>query len=290
MDFTDLGSIEGLFAGYYHIMKDENGFDLKDLYAAKIKNKHQSTSDWEEDGEEDAEKDEEDEDQISDYDGTEIESKCKKMQKKKRNRSAVQTPVKSNKKEFIGWASRSLVEFLTSIGKSAKEKMSKYDVASIVNDYVKLNKLLQPNKRKMIMCDAQLYSLFRRRTISRNRVYELLEPHFAENYDDSDEDELAYDPEDGNEGIPKVCKRQRKLEMENESPKIDVEDNVNPSCLASIAVENIKLIYLKRSLLHELLKQPKTFEEKVIGCFVRAKSDPRDISTRNSHQLRQVEG
>ncbi|KAL8512405.1 hypothetical protein ACS0TY_018768 [Phlomoides rotata] len=292
VDFTDIETVEGLFMEYYHIIKEENGFELKDIYAAvepsKIRNEHQSASGLKEDEEED-----EEEDQISDYDGTEDENEWKTMQKKKiskRKRSAIQTPMESNKNEFVGWASRSLAEFLTSIGKSNKEKMLQHDVTSIINEYVKENNLLHPKKRKMIMCDARLRSLFRRRTISRNRVYELLEPHFTENHDESEEDELVYDPEDRNAGVPKVCKRQRKLDIENEFPKTDVEDNVHPSCFASIVIENIKLIYLKRSLLHELLKNPKTFEEKVIGCFVRVKSDPRDYCTRNSHQLKQVEG
>lgn len=283
--------------GYYHIVKNEKRFKLKDIYAAveraKISMEHQSASSLEEDEQEEEEEDDEEEDQISDYDGTEDESKCKRAQKEKRSnrkKSAIQTAIKSNKNEFIGWASRSLVDFLTAIGKSTKEKMLQYDVTSIINEYVKENKLLHPKKRKMIMCDAQLRSLFRRRTISRNRVYELLEPHFAENNDESEEDELGYDSEDENAGIAEVCKRQRKMDMENEPPKMDVGDKVHPSCFASIVVENIKLIYLKRSLLHELLKQPKTFEEKVIGCFVRVKSDPHDYSTRNSHQLKQVEG
>ncbi|KAI3445557.1 hypothetical protein Pfo_002222 [Paulownia fortunei] len=288
VDFTDRETYEGLFMEYYNIIKKEEEFESGDLYAAqdraKMTKNHQSGSGSEEFDEEE---------QISDYDGVEYEKKCRKTRKEKRSerqKSAMQTPMKSNKKEFTGWASGTLIEFLTSIGKSSSEKLSQHEVTSIVNEYVKETKLFHPEKRKMIICDARLQPLFRRRTISRYRVYDLLEAHFAENHNESEEDELGYDSEDNNAGILSACKRQRKLDMENKSRKEELENNVPQSCFASIVVENVKLVYLKRSLLHELLKQPESFEEKVTGCFVRVKSDPYDYLSRNSHQLMQVKG
>lgn len=79
-----------------------------------------------------------------------------------------------------------------------------------------------------------------------------------------------------------TCKRQIKL-----SPKVP---DVQKSCFASIVPENIKLVYLKRTLVEELLKQPETFGEKVTGSFVRVKCDPNDYSLKNSHQLLQIKG
>ncbi|KAK6159671.1 hypothetical protein DH2020_003052 [Rehmannia glutinosa] len=256
-----------------------------------MKKNHQSGSaeEWDDDDEEE-EEEEEEEEQISDYDGSEDE-KCRKTRKRSEGKkSSKQTPMKFNKKEFIGWASRSLIDFLTSIGKNTGENLSQHDVTSIVNEYVKENKLINPEKKRMIMCDARLKSLFRKRTISKYRVYDLLEDHFAENHDESEEDEVGYDSEDNNAGILNACKRQRKLDMEEKSVKKDLDNIVRDSCFAAIVVENVKLVYLKRSMLEELLKQPESFEEKVTGCFVRVKRDPYDCRSRISHQLMQVKG
>ncbi|KAF5949234.1 hypothetical protein HYC85_015191 [Camellia sinensis] len=51
------------------------------------------------------------------------------------------------------------------------------------------------------------------------------------------------------------------------------------SCFAAIISANIKLVYLKRSLVQDLLTDPEAFE---------IKSDPNDYFQQNSHQLLQV--
>jgi hypothetical protein len=64
-------------------------------------------------------------------------------------------------------------------------------------------------------------------------------------------------------------------------------------CFASLVHDNIKLIYLRKSLVMDLLKQPETFEHKVIGCFVRVKNDPKYCTyhrPKTMYQLGQVTG
>lgn len=97
MDFTDKQTVEFYFVGYYHTIKDKEGFELKDLYAAveraKTRKECQSESDLEEDEEEE---EEEEEYKISDYDGTDDESRLHWENRSKRMKSAI----KSNKSKF----------------------------------------------------------------------------------------------------------------------------------------------------------------------------------------------
>ncbi|CAL5379995.1 unnamed protein product [Camellia sinensis] len=133
-----------------------------------------------------------------------------------------------------------------------------------------LASLGERHKRK-ILCDERLKSVLGQKTVYRNQMCDLLQPHFIENLESSDEDELGLSSEAEDKNVMVACKK-------------------HTDCFASIVSENIKLVYLKRSLVQELLKQPETFENKLIGSFVRVKLDPNDSFQRNSHQLVQVTG
>nr|XP_012569745.1 kinesin-like protein KIN-5C [Cicer arietinum] len=60
--------------------------------------------------------------------------------------------------------------------------------------------------------------------------------------------------------------------------------------ICAIISSNLKLVDLKRSLIEELLKKPEAFDGKVLGSFVRTKSDPNDYLQKNSHLLLPVIG
>ncbi|XP_075501884.1 uncharacterized protein At5g08430-like [Primulina tabacum] len=287
VDFTDRESCEGLFMEYYVIIKEEEGFQAGDIFAAQGRLKKEdnvesgSGSEFEED-----------EEHISDYEDMNYAKKYKQSGEKtksKRQKSGMQQHVKSNKVDFIGWGSKSLIKFLESIGKSTSQELSQHDVTLMVNEYIKENNLFHPNKKKMVICDVRLQSLFRKKTLNKHRIYDLLEAHFAENKDESEED-IGNDSENNSAGSLDASKRKRKLDKEEKSQKIELEHVVSESVFASIIVENMKLVYLKRTLLYELLKQPESFEEKVAGSYVRVKTDPYDYSSKCSHQLMQVKG
>ncbi|KHG10009.1 hypothetical protein F383_12743 [Gossypium arboreum] len=191
---------------------------------------------------------------------------------------------KSKKLEFNGWGSKPLIEFLESIGKDTTEKISQHDVSDIIGKYINDNNLTNPAKKKRVLCDERLYSIFGRKTISRIKVYDLLETHYAENQDAWDDD-FFFSSEEENLGEEKKCLR---LEKKNYQKKRGFE--TPKSCFAAIKPENIKLVYLKKSLVLDLSKDFGSFEAKVVDSFVRIKSDPNNFLQKNSHQLVLVKG
>ncbi|KAL5751492.1 hypothetical protein ACOSP7_021700 [Xanthoceras sorbifolium] len=196
--------------------------------------------------------------------------------------------VRSKKVKFIGWGSKPLIEFLLSIGKDTSQQISRHDVTGIINRYVNENNLLHPVKKKRINCDEKLHALFGRKSIARNKIHNMLEPHYAENLDKSDDDELLYSSEEDN-----ICtnyEQQKSLSSDRKTPLKKRTSETSESCFAAIIPDNIKLVYLKGSLVQDLLNDPETFERKVVGSFVRIKSDPHDYLQKNSHCLLLVTG
>lgn len=192
--------------------------------------------------------------------------------------------VGKRKIEFVGWGSKPLIEFLEVIGQDTKEKHSRHAVAGFIAKYINEKCLFSAEKKKKVFCDERLFALFGKKSVSRIKVYDLLEEHFAENHDDSDDELLdSSDDEDYREKSSLGLKNNPIGQMKK-VPKIP------KSCFAAIIPENIKLIYLKKSLVKELLNFPESFEFKIVGSFVRMKSDPNDIFQKNPFQLQQVIG
>ncbi|XP_062093117.1 uncharacterized protein At5g08430-like [Humulus lupulus] len=214
--------------------------------------------------------------------------------------------------EFSGWGSTALIAFLQSIGRDTTHPISQSDVTNIVNDYVEKNlpssttsimldngKKKKKKNKKKVVCDDKLRSLFGKKSISRIMIHKLLEPHLAADQLDSDDDDaidyLSY--ANGEEGVRDEKRersyRPKRLIVEMSAPKSNLK-----SFFAAVIPENIKLVYLKRSLIEDILEEkekekkgePSTFKTKVVGSFVRTKSDPNDYLQKHSHCLLQVLG
>ena len=207
---------------------------------------------------------------------------------------------RSKKRKYVGWGSTSLIWFLQSIGKDTSKEMTQYDVCEIVNQYVRDNNLFDPKKKRRVVCDDKLHSLFGKKSIVRMRIYELLEPHFTENREDSsssdDDDDVLPSKSEGEQGGAMAlakCKKQKAVVVSEKKAQSSKEMVIKEpkSCFAAIVPFNIGLVYLRRSFVEELLlKDPENFETKVVGCFMRIRCDPYDYLQKNSHQLLQVTG
>lgn len=289
MDFNDRETYEGLFMDYYKIIQEKEGFTADNVRAAKnrLKMRKKTLSD--------SEPDDDSGDEEEDDSGDNVRGGSKRSRKKNKRLKKV-LPVmqcKSKRMEFCGWGSTCLIQFLKSIGKDTTKKLSQHDVYFIICKYITERNLPDPAKKKMIICDENLQSILCKKTVNKNRIFGLLEAHFVENMEESEEEEEEEVMENARcerKTSREPCKTRKVSETEIGSPKRDAINSVLYSCFASVTAENIRLVYLRRSLVYELSKEPESFERKVIGSFVRIKSDPYDIYQRNPHQLVQVTG
>ncbi|KAM6600112.1 uncharacterized protein At5g08430 isoform X1 [Cannabis sativa] len=280
IDFKDRETREGLFKEYWDIVKEKEGLTLDDIHAANKRLKKNDGPVLIENS-----SDEEDSDFVVD------ESKGA-VKRKPSAKSKI-----SKKEEFIGWASKPLIEFLKYTGKDTTKQMSQYEVDAIVKGYIQEKNLFHPENKHKVLCDERLYSLFRKKSLIKKKIFFLLDAHFVENLDESESsdfiDEDVEHFQDSNQNVVMSCKKQRTVSptRKYQEEETDQKEEADMrSCFASIISDNIKLIYLRRSLVEELSKQPENFEEKVVGSFVRVKTDPRDYRQKNSHQLLTVTG
>ncbi|XP_017613394.2 uncharacterized protein At5g08430-like [Gossypium arboreum] len=288
VDFNDRETYEFLFKGYWEWVKEKEGLTLKQLHSSdrllkdgknydfqmNCNHREEDTGDFEDDS-------------ISEGDDW-ADNQARRKKETKGKLSLSNRKRKSKKMEYIGWASKQLTEFLIFVGKDVKRELSQYDVATIVTEYCKENKLFHPEKKKTVICDERLQSLLGRKSVNRNGIYKLLTVHFSENLEQSEDSVCFSSKEDDNISVP-CNKRQRKSSPDWKFEEQETATSPSESCLAAIVSRNIKLIYLKKSLVLELA-QLDTFYDKMVGSFVRVKSDPNDYFQKNSHMLVQVKG
>ncbi|KAG5380809.1 hypothetical protein IGI04_028651 [Brassica rapa subsp. trilocularis] len=236
------------------------------------------------------------------------------------------TVCKNKKTVFTRWGSKPLIDFLTSLGEDTRRAISQRSVESLIHKYILQENLLDPKKKKKVRCDEKLYSIFRKRSVKQRKIHRLLDAHFRENLEKLERGfsgkservfmpckkkqriershEKTYEKEVKPQTWPtktrekevklekrstKTCEKEVKLEVQpTETCEKEVKPEMRPTGFAAINADNIKLVYLRKSLVLELLKKRKeSFGEKVVGSFVKVKNDPRD---RIAFQILQVTG
>ncbi|KAJ3678084.1 hypothetical protein LUZ60_001887 [Juncus effusus] len=306
VDFTDTETFEYLFKEYWELVKEKEGLSLQDLKTAKKylkKGKRNiNPSDSAEIESEKASEDYIPESSDSFHPGSESRRRKSSSKKEPNSKPFLLLNKKGAKKRnFIGWGSEELINFLSSINKDTSELITQSDACGIVEGYIERNNLYHPvKKRKMVISDGNLRKLFGKGKFKTAKIYKMLESHFPGNEDDEGliffrEDEREEDEREKAVGNP-VRKKRKAPEATPVQQVHHIREQYSEAkrrCRARLVRENMDIIFLRRSVILDLLKDdPNTFEEKVKGCFVRVKHDPKDfyVKPRNLYQVGQVTG
>ncbi|XP_037470852.1 uncharacterized protein At5g08430-like isoform X1 [Triticum dicoccoides] len=287
VDFSDRSTVEFLFKEYWEIIIKKEGLTLDNLQEAyaSLNDGPDQISDSENFPKV---QDSSDDDFLGNSDGGDADPICPSNLNGTSNKvKSFLKHAKSKKNVYVGWGSKELIGFLESIGKDTSKSLDQFGAAEVVKEYIRQKDLSHKDKKKHVICDEKLKQLFRKSKVKYNKIYSLLERHIAAN--DTSEDETFASSEDNSDS----CMKKRTRTMTSEFTTSKGTSERNKRCFASLVCDNIKLIYLKKSLVIDLLKQPEAFENKVIGCFVRVKNDPKDYSyykPKAFYQLGQVTG
>ncbi|KAF7039160.1 hypothetical protein CFC21_049211 [Triticum aestivum] len=281
-----------LFKDYWTILNDKECFTLLDLQLASIRHKRSLQC---KEGKDSDEYHKTDGKPLGDNDGAGPSSLLDTMDKPNEVQATLKRK-KLEKRTYVGWGSKELTEFLSCIGKDASTPLDHFKVAEVVREYVRQNNLLDGKKKKSVMCDENLHSLFNKRKFKYNMIHSLVETHLSANAISEDESDGSVD----DNGY--TVKKKPRNSLEPKIPKsvsgIDPiipksVSGINKKCLAALNPNNLNLIYLRRTLVAKLLTEPDTFEQKVIGCLVRVKNDLKSYTymmTKKYYQIGLVTG
>ncbi|KAL4569754.1 hypothetical protein LXL04_025397 [Taraxacum kok-saghyz] len=275
VDFDDKNSWEYLFKDYWTDTKSKLNLSLPDLLEAK--------NAWKGSGSASA-SDPAGTPAVHSEGGSGSENPTPTLQPKKKR---IRKP-KKQKSENIEWASQELLEFVTHMTAGDTSFKSQFDVQALLLEYIKTNKLRDSRRKSYIICDGRLERLFGKPRVGHFEMLKLLESHFLVKEDSQmeavvvqvDDDE---DDDEGNESVKSGKEKKRKVKK-----KVDREVQSNREDYAAIDTHNISLIYMRRKLVEDLVKDNETFDKKVVGTFVRIRipgANKNDI-----HRLVQVTG
>ncbi|KAJ9189665.1 hypothetical protein P3X46_000930 [Hevea brasiliensis] len=175
----------------------------------------------------------------------------------------------------VQWASKELLEFVMHMKNGDKSVCSQFDVQALLLEYIKRNKLRDPRRKSQIICDSRLEKLFGKPRVGHFEMLKLLETHFLLK-EDSQADDLqgsVVDTEtnqleaDGNSDVLMKTSKDKRRRSRKKGYGRGLQSNLDD--YAAIDTHNINLIYLRRSLLENLIEDAETFHDKVVGSFVR---------------------
>ena len=198
--------------------------------------------------------------------------------------------------EGTNWATKELLEFVAHMKNGDISVISRFDVQTLLLEYITRSNLRDPRQKSHIVCDSTLIKLFGKARVGYFEMLKLLELHFLFQDHSSAVDtirgggteavatQLAVDGNNDSQPITandKRCKTCKKVDEKGQK--------ANPDEFAAIDVHNMNLIYLKRNLMENLIDDADKFNDKVVGSFVRISISGSD-QKQDTYRLVQVVG
>ncbi|AQK64648.1 zinc finger CCCH domain-containing protein 44 isoform X2 [Zea mays] len=171
------------------------------------------------------------------------------------------------------WASSELLEFIGHMRNGDNSYISQFDVQVLLLEYIKQNNLHDPRRKSQIICDARLSNLFKKPRVDHFEMLKLLEMHYLvkqASTPNADSQRAIYsDSAQVNNGGHNELADTLGFDRRKAHKKIERELTINPEDYAAIDMHNINLIYLRRSVMEDLIDQVAAFSNKIAGAFVR---------------------
>jgi chromatin remodeling complex protein RSC6 len=173
------------------------------------------------------------------------------------------------------WASPELLEFIGHMRDGDQSFISPFDVQTLLLDYIKKNNLRDPQRKSQIICDSRLHRLFRKARVAHFEMLKLLEMHFPMNETSivSDSNQVTINLNSAHvdtNGYNDMAAKFSPDKRRRIHRKMERDTQVNLEDYAAIDMHNINLIYMRRSLMEDLIDDAK-FSDKIHGGFVRIK-------------------
>lgn len=175
----------------------------------------------------------------------------------------------TNAAEDDNWASKELLAFVSDVKNGDKSILSRYDVQDLLLDYIKENNLRDPRRKSQIICDKMLLGLFGKARVGHFEMLKLMESHFLIKASSPASDENQGGDSDP---IEMGCQANNDLITNKRGitrKRVESKLQANFHDFAAIDAHNINLMYLRRSLMEELIDDMSSFSEKLFGSFVR---------------------
>ncbi|PWZ52668.1 hypothetical protein Zm00014a_009980 [Zea mays] len=172
------------------------------------------------------------------------------------------------------WASSELLEFIGHMRNGDSSYISQFDVQVLLLEYIKQNNLSDPRRKSQIICDARLSNLFRKPRVGHFEMLKLLEMHYLVKQvptlnADSERAFDSYSAQVNHGGYNELSDKLGSDKRRKAHMKIERESTINPEDYAAIDMHNINLIYLRRSVMEDLIDEVAVFSDKIAGAFVR---------------------